>query len=95
MSFPEPTKKLREEISKVLFERVRHPMRVFAYNCEQVLKDNDHKGGWKKCSKRFMISKLLEETNELVNEILNNGNNIRKESCDVANIAMMIRDNWG
>lgn len=63
---------------------------------ELVLRGNDHKGGWDGCSLSYLMTKLHEEVDELV-VALGRGSRERvsREAVDVANVAMMIADNWG
>lgn len=67
---------------------------AFAIEMERMLRRNDHKGGWEKCSDTFLLSKLFEELGE-VGETLNNRSSDRllAEAADAANILMMIADN--
>ena len=77
--------KMREELSK------------FADRCEEILKQNDYKLGWQDCSQSTLVDKLKEEVDELFHVLdkMKNRKDITDEACDVANIAMMIADNWG
>lgn len=77
---------------------VRKPLERFVQKMESVLRANDHKGGWSRCSKQFLLDKLHEEVSELDQVIRNKPYDrtaLANEAADVANIAMMIYDNWG
>lgn len=87
----------------------RRIVRHFAGLMEKVLRDNDWKGGWKpgqfgvdSNTIDFFREKLWEEYGELAELLqdLNHGEpvnpeRIAREAADVANIAMMIADNYG
>jgi len=98
-----------------------HPSVVaMANSMQEKLDKNAHKKGWPTktgkrgwiephCNKAFLLEKLEEEVNELLqavdflsrdirqgktNEVISNSrDNVRLEAADVANIAMMIADN--
>ena len=81
----------------------RPEVEKFADLMEQVLQDNDWKGGWANYSMQWLFLKLIEEVAELgflVREpnIYNPERQremIKRESADIANIAMMIADKTG
>lgn len=91
------------------FKLPRRVVRHFAGLMEKVLRDNDWKGGWKPGQAGvdsntidFFREKLWEEYGELQDllKALNHGEpvdpkQIAREAADVANIAMMIADNYG
>lgn len=73
---------------------VRREIKYFARTMEDRLQANDHKGGWKECSLRWLLQRLREETKELQTAMREDAPEwIRKEAADVANFAMMIADN--
>lgn len=73
---------------------LRKPLRKFAMNCEKVLKENDHKSGWKEMDLYKLLTRLREETDELEDALINgNYSEAKKEACDVGNFAMMIYSN--
>jgi hypothetical protein len=90
-------------------KRVRIEVRRFAEDMEEMLRKNDHKGGWERCDREYLERKLDEEVAELkfilllaerqaqvpvpMPEALRE--KVIGECADVANIAMMIRDNFG
>ena len=80
---------------------MRKAVKVFADRMEAVLKQNDHKSGWKNCTYNFLLGKLWEETYEVVRcfnsagDFEVNQERLQNECADVANIAMMIADNLG
>lgn len=47
----------------------REPVEWFAERMERRLRANDHKGGWEDCSIEYLLSRLCEETAELVGTI--------------------------
>jgi len=68
---------------------VREEVRWFAEKMEEVLKENDHKGGEEALSLFWM---LQDEVRELEVALWYKEGNVVKECCDVANFAMMIAD---
>lgn len=76
---------------------MREALRKFAEYMETVLVANDHKGGWSRCNRAQLLDKLHEEVSEL-DQVIRKGvspRDIAREAADVANISMMIADNWG
>lgn len=66
----------------------------FLVEMERKLIANRHKGGWDRCSKRYLLRRLREE----VDELARTGSDKRKttqEAADVANFAYMIADVFG
>lgn len=64
---------------------------------ESRLLANDHKGGWKGCSRDFLLQRLHAELAELETELapadpLPRAHRVGTETADVANFAMMIAD---
>lgn len=75
---------------------LRPALAQFAGEMEAVLKQNDHKGGWKDCPMEYLRDRLHQEVRELDRALLDGDpKNITKECIDVANFAMMLRDNCG
>ena len=86
-------------------EEIRPSVQRFAEEMEAVLRDNDYKGGWDDCSIHYLVKKLREEVDELEDALevecpqcghrRTNGHNHdpEKETVDIGNVAMMIRDN--
>jgi len=73
---------------------LRPAVRQFAERMEERLVANDHKGGWKGCSDRYLLSKLTEEYVELFRAVEHeSAERVAKEAADLANIAMMLADN--
>lgn len=73
---------------------VRESVRWFAEKMEEKLKKNDHKGGWDNCDIHWLIQRIKEETNELLDAV-NSGTpkeNIINEAADIGNFAMMVAD---
>jgi len=73
---------------------LRPEVQAFALAMEERLKANDHKGGWKNESPDWLIRRMRQEFSELEMAI-DYQKNIRHESADVANFAMMIADVCG
>ncbi|MGG4288345.1 hypothetical protein ABEW81_11165 [Priestia megaterium] len=72
---------------------MRRQVKWFADQMEEKLRENDHKGGWEDCDYGYLIPRLGEEVNELVQAIVSGQTvSIVKEAADVANFAMMIAD---
>jgi NTP pyrophosphatase (non-canonical NTP hydrolase) len=80
---------------------IRNEVRYFAELMEKALRNNDYKGGWQKCTRHFLLRKLREEVQELEKTVGRRKNDlmcpdaIAKEAADVANIAMMLANNFG
>lgn len=81
---------------------LRPEVQRFAELMEQVLRENDHKGGWKGMTKDELLYRLGGETQELDWELAvtpdgfpGGPQKIAKEAADVANFAMFIADNFG
>jgi hypothetical protein len=72
------------------------PVAKFAEQMENALRRNRHKLDWTSLSVALLVSKLLEEVQELVDVTLKGKERmITDEAADVGNLAMMIADNWG
>lgn len=72
----------------------RSELQRFADRMEEVLKDNDHKGGWDQEDARYLYEYLRDEVKELGAAIRGGKpEEIRKECCDVGNLAMMLFNN--
>lgn len=80
------------------FMEVRESVKWFAEQMESKLRENDKKGGWDNCNIYWLIKRINEETNELLNavdlhrDLGATKENIIRESVDVANFAMMVAD---
>lgn len=73
---------------------VRDEVKLFSESMENILKKNDHKGGWKNESIEYLMKRLKDEVNEL-EMVLDFGVIIEEkqsECVDVSNFAMMIFD---
>lgn len=83
------------------FDQLRPAVVDFAKEMEKKLKDNDHKVHWSECSFDYLISRLKQETNELIEAIVEFKRNPSKktrqavigEASDCGNFSMMIADN--
>ena len=75
---------------------VREPLAYFAYMMEKVLSANDHKGGWESLGIPYLLARLDQERDKLLIALHDEetAENIRHECCDIANLAMMIFDNF-
>jgi hypothetical protein len=77
---------------------VREPVKWFAEQMENKLKENDHKGGWDSCDIYWLWKRLQDESKELLTaidlyrDLGADKNNIIKKAADVSNYAMMIAD---
>lgn len=77
---------------------VRESVKWFSEQMETKLRENDKKGGWDNCNIYWIIKRINEETNELLNavdlhrDLGATKENIIREAADVANFAMMIAD---
>jgi SOS-response transcriptional repressor LexA len=66
---------------------LRPEVQWFAEQMELALQANDHKTGWKDCSKDWLIEQLHRNARYLIQD------NIARRAANVANFAMMIADN--
>lgn len=72
-------------------------LKRFACDMQAELNVNVQKGGeddWKTCNVLWLLAKLMEETGEVADAILDRNycGTVREECADVANIALMIAD---
>jgi len=79
---------------------IRKEVADFAKLMEEALRANEHKGGWRDSTFKYLLDKLAEETNELRIACVSASSDhtgyldaVQKEAADVANFAMMIADN--
>lgn len=79
-------------------EGIRHSVLRFSRIQERILKNNDHKNGWKNLSLKWLLHRLKQEVKELEKSIdkitKDTAPDIDAECADVANFAMMISDNF-
>jgi NTP pyrophosphatase (non-canonical NTP hydrolase) len=71
---------------------------AFADVMREKLRENDHKGDWKKEPIAWLVGKLREEVGELIHEVTRRDVDPRlvaREAADVSNVAMMLADNTG
>ena len=75
-------------------QSIRPSLQWFAARIENELCENDHKGGWKKCTHSWLLSRLKEEVAELEEALQkpDNQEHVISEAADVAAFAMMIAD---
>lgn len=82
---------------------IKHPEVIsFAKAMDEVLCQNDHKGGWKDCPREYLEARLIEEVGEYFRQIairIDYRTNYKKlkpedkkEIIDIANFAMMLWD---
>lgn len=77
---------------------VRPEVQAFGQAMEQVLAENDSKGGWMDETDQYLLERLKDELRELEQAIEayeqgeRNHEAIMKEACDVGNFAMMLHD---
>lgn len=81
----------------------RKEIEWFASEMEKKLKENDYKGGWKKCHIWWLVNKLKDEVKELEDtiekafeekdELTEISEDVISECADIANYSMMIADN--
>jgi NTP pyrophosphatase (non-canonical NTP hydrolase) len=80
--------KIRERLVSL-----RPEVALFALEMERKLQENDHKGGWSRCTKQYLSMRLTQEREELRRAVeRGDPNDIRREAADVANFAMMLAD---
>ena len=75
--------------------QIRPEVRAFAQSMEEVLRKNDHKGGWHNMSFAELVGCIAKENAELVRAFnshptANYWRDICHEAVDIANFAMMI-----
>ena len=60
------------------------------------LSDNSHKGGWRGCTRRYLLRRLGQEKAELERAIKRGATKaeVIAEAADVANFAMMLADTY-
>jgi NTP pyrophosphatase (non-canonical NTP hydrolase) len=78
---------------------IRPEVLAFAQAMENVLRQNDYKGGWKDNDRKnivYLMRRLYQEIGE-VEVALQDEDNVqtRRELVDVANFCMMLWDNLG
>ena len=89
------------ELEKVSFPiDIKHPQVIaFAKAMDDVLCNNDHKGGWQNCDINYLRFRLVEEMGEYFAWV--NGDDgwkeekikqMKKELLDIANYALMLWD---
>lgn len=90
---PSPKRSRKEELN----ESTPGIKKICSFQ-EIILSKNDHKGGWKKLSLKWLLRRLKTEVMELeraINKITKDtAPDIDSECADVANFAMMISDNF-
>lgn len=77
---------------------LRGPVVRFAVLMEEVLEDNDRKGGWSHMTTGELLRRAGQELKELRKALKKKGEDskhICDEAADVANFCMMIADNSG
>lgn len=73
---------------------LRQSVATFAQAMEEKLRENDHKGGWKKCDMQYLSMRLTQEREELRRAVeRGNPEEVLREAADVANYCMMIAEN--
>lgn len=57
---------------------------------------NDNKGSWENCTNYYLINRLIDEIEELIEAIAQEKEikDIRSECADIANFVVMINDNY-
>ena len=75
------------------FEEIipRDSVKKFAIFMEEILGENENKGGWKDCSDNYLIARAMQEMGEFLIE--QDCYKKKKEAIDVANLLMMFVDN--
>ena len=74
------------------------PLLWFAGRMTHKLQLNDHKGSWKNCSNEYLLTRLKQELDELIEAMTPDGLNkideeaVINEAADVANFARDRRD---
>ena len=75
---------------------LRPEVQAFAQLMEQVLRENDWKGGWQGMTADEILERVREEVEELEDAVANGGfkdDLINKEAADIANFVMFLVDN--
>jgi NTP pyrophosphatase (non-canonical NTP hydrolase) len=84
-------------MSRIL--NIRPEVLQFALEMEEQLREHDNRPGWKEECPMYLLDRLREEVQELV-EVAITGEAgqpklVTAEAADVANFCMMIADRWG
>ena len=88
-------------------DNIREQVRWFSEQMESILRANDDKGGWEGCSADYLLSRMQEELEEMIEKASEIGwdvfmcvradkekiDDLIRECADIANFAMMIADN--
>jgi NTP pyrophosphatase (non-canonical NTP hydrolase) len=70
---------------------VRPEVKQFAIAMEEILRDNDYKGGWDRCSEEYLKMKFAEEVCEVCEAFeYQKYEDIMHEVVDVSNVCMML-----
>jgi len=80
--------------NNITINDVRPEVQAFAVEMEKVLRENDHKGGWRNCSYTHLKYRVVRHTVNVV-ELVEGGNinnNMLKECYHSANYLMMMHD---
>ena len=82
--------------------KLRPEVQKFAEEMERQLQANEHKGGWEDCTICHLIVELRRNSYELERAALrvdagltSSIPSVVRRAANVANIAMMVADNWG
>lgn len=85
---PSDAERLLKALEPEYLISLRPEVQWFAAQMELALKENDHKTGWKDCSKDWLVEQMYRHAVKLWN-----GEIELKYAVNVANFAMMIADN--
>ena len=84
--------------------KVRPEVARFALLMEQRLRENEEKGGWRRCPRSELTELLIKEIGELAGAVVQSAITpaeprlewaVRRKAANVGNFAMMIADNFG
>lgn len=75
---------------------LRPEVAAFAQAMEEKLRQNDHKGHWKDCTREYLWHRFMQESAELYEAIFGPAGGddaaTRSEGADVGNLVMMLLD---
>jgi len=90
--------RFHEETTSFPIDIKHYQLLPFVKAMDEVLCENDHKGGWLDCDIKYLQARLVGELGEYF-ELVSRGSAIthpsdryRKELIDIANFAMMLWD---
>lgn len=80
-------------------EELRPEVLRMAQEMEKRLREHDDdrgRTGWKQCDVAYLVARLREETEELINALIDKAGapSVLAEAADIGNLAMMVADTY-